>query len=49
LTINVTDLELAQLASSQARAVERQEQRAVIEILRPRDQPLDFVGAEDDR
>jgi len=37
LTIDVADLELAQLTAAQARAVERQEQRAVIEILRARD------------
>jgi hypothetical protein len=37
LTIDVTDSELARFGATQAGAVERQEQRAVIEILRPGD------------
>jgi hypothetical protein len=48
LAIDVADFELARFAAAQAGPVERQQQRAVIEILRPGDQPLDFVGAEDD-
>jgi hypothetical protein len=34
LTIDVADFELTQLAAAQAGTVERQEQRAVIEIFR---------------
>jgi len=49
LTIDVTDSELAGFGATQAGAIERQEQRAVIEILRTRDETLDLVGAEDDR
>ena len=48
LAIDVADFELARFAAAQAGAVERQQQRAVIEILRPGDQLLDFVGTEDD-
>ena len=40
---------MAHLAAAQARAIQRQQQRAVIEVLRARDQPLHFVGAEHDR
>ena len=49
LAIDVADFELARFAAAQARAVERQQQRAVIEILRAGDQALDLVGTEDDR
>ena len=49
LAIDVADFELARFAAAQASAVEGQQQRAVIEILRARDQPLDFVGTEHDR
>ena len=49
LAIDVADFQLAHFAPPQARAVERQQQRAVIEILRARDQALDFVGTEHDR
>jgi len=49
LTIDVTDFELARFGATQAGAIERQEQRAVIEILRTRDETLDLVGTEDDR
>ena len=38
LAIDVADFELARFAAAQAGAVERQQQRAVIEILRPGDQ-----------
>jgi len=48
LAIDGADLELAQLTSAQARAVERQEQRAVIAILHSGDQPQNLVGTEDD-
>jgi hypothetical protein len=47
--IDVGDFQMARLAAAQARTVEDQEQRAVIEILRPGDQALDLLGAEDDR
>jgi hypothetical protein len=49
LTIDVTDSELARFGATQAGAIERQEQRAVIEILRAREETLGLVGAEDDR
>ena len=48
LAIDVADSELARFAAAQAGPVERQQQRPVIEILRPGDQPLHFVGTEDD-
>ena len=49
LAIDVADFELARFAAPQAGAVEREEQRAVIEILRARDEPLHLVGTEHDR
>ena len=49
LTIDVTDSELARFGATQAGTIERQEQRAVIEILCARDEALDLVGTEDDR
>ena len=49
LAIDVADFELARFAAPQARAVQRQQQRAVIEILRAGDEALHLVGAEDDR
>ena len=49
LAIDVADFELARFAAAQAGAVEGQQQRAVIEILRARDQALDLVGTEHDR
>jgi hypothetical protein len=49
LTVDVTDSELARFGATQASAIERQEQRAVIEILRARDEALDLVGTEHDR
>ena len=49
MTINVTDPELARFAATQAGTIERQQQRAVIEILRARDETLDLLGTEDDR
>jgi hypothetical protein len=48
LAIDVADFELACFAAPQAGTVERQQQRAVIEIFRAGNQSLDFVGAEDD-
>jgi hypothetical protein len=48
LAIDVADFELARFVAAQAGPVERQQQRAVIEIPCPGDQPLDFVGTEDD-
>ena len=47
--IDVADFELTRFAAPQAGAVERQQQRAVIEILRAGNQALDFVGTEHDR
>ena len=47
--INVADFEAAGFAATQAGAVERQQQRPVIEILRAGDEPLDLVRAEHDR
>ena len=44
LAIDVADLQLQELAAAQARAVERHEHRAVIEILRAGDEPPHFVG-----
>ena len=49
LAIDVADFELTRFAAPQAGAVERQEQRAVIEILRARNEALHFVGTEHDR
>src|SRR5207244_11170119 len=49
LAIDVADLQLARFAPTQAGAVEREQQRAVIEILRARDETLDLVRAEHDR
>ena len=49
LAIDVADLQLTHLAATQAGAVERQQQRAVIEILRARDEALHLVGTEHDR
>src|SRR4029453_10682701 len=49
LAIDVADFEPARFAAAQASAVECQQQRAVIEILRARDQALDLIGAEYDR
>ena len=49
LAIDVADFQLARFAATQARAVEGEQQRAVIEILRARDQALDLVGTEHDR
>ena len=49
LAIDVADFQLARFAAAQAGAVEGQQQRAVIEILRARDQALDLVGTEHDR
>src|SRR6266404_226225 len=46
LAINVADFELARFAAAQAGAVEREQQRAVIEILRAGDQALDLVRTE---
>jgi hypothetical protein len=40
---------VTELAPAQARPVERQEQRAVIQILRAGDQALHLLGAEHDR
>ena len=49
LTVDVADFQLARLTAAQAGAVERQQQCAVIEILRACDQALDLLGTEDDR
>ena len=49
LAVDVRDLQLQQLAAAQARAVERHQHRAVVEILRAGDQATHFVGAEDRR
>ena len=48
LAIDVTDFELARFAAAPAGAIQRQEHRAVIEILCARDETLDLVGAEHD-
>ena len=47
LTVDVTDSEVARFGATQAGAIECQEQCAVTEILRARDETL--VGTEDDR
>ena len=49
LTVDVPDLQVRHLAAAQARAIQRQQQRAVIEVLRAGDQALHFLLAEDDR
>ena len=49
LAVDVADFQLARFAAAQAGAVERQQQRAVIEILRAGDQALDLLGTEHDR
>lgn len=49
LTVDVADLQVAELTATQAGTIEREEQRAVIEVLRARDEPLHLVGTEDDR
>jgi hypothetical protein len=45
--VDVADLQLQELAASEPRAVQHQEQRAVIEIFRAGDQAADFVGTQD--
>jgi len=37
LTVDVPDLQVGYLAAAQARAIQRQQQRAVIEVLRATD------------
>ena len=49
LAVDVRDLQLQELASTQARAVERHQHRAVVEILRAGNQPTHFVGTQDRR
>src|SRR5919197_3601918 len=49
LAIDVAHLQMTHLAAAQAGTIEREEQRAVIEVLRVRDEPLHLVRAEDDR
>ena len=49
LAIDVADFQLARFAATQARAVEGEQQGAVIEILCARDQALDLIGTEHDR
>ena len=49
LAVDVATFSCKQLAAAQARAVERHEHRAVIEILRAGDEAPDFVGTEDGR
>src|SRR5215217_7021730 len=44
LTIDVADFELTRFGATQPGAIERQEQRAVIQILRARNETLDLVG-----
>jgi len=40
LTVDVPDFQVGHLAAAQARAIQRQQQRAVIEVLRTADQAL---------
>ena len=47
LAVDVRDFQLQQLAAAQARAVERHQHRAVIEILRARNELAHFVGTQD--
>ena len=46
LTVDVGDLQLQKLASAQARAIERHEQYAVIEVLRAGNEPTHFLGTQ---
>src|SRR5687768_445351 len=48
LAIDVAHLQMAYLTATQAGTIEREEQRAVIEVFRARDEPLHLIGAEDD-
>ena len=48
-TVDVADLEIAELGTPQPGAIEREQHRPVIKILRPADEPLDLVRAQDDR
>ena len=47
LAVDVRDFQLQQLAAAQARAVERHQHRAVVEILRAGNQLTHFVGTQD--
>jgi hypothetical protein len=47
LAVDVGDLQLQQLAAAQARAVERHEQRAVIEVLRAGNESPHFIRTQD--
>ena len=47
LAVDVATFSCKQLAAAQARAVERHQHRAVIEILRAGNQATDFVGTQD--
>jgi len=49
VAIDVTDFELADLGPPQSGAVKREEQRAVIEVLRAGDQALHLIGTEHHR
>ena len=49
LAIDVADFELTRFAAPQAGAVQGEEQRAMIQILRARDETLHLVGTEHDR
>ena len=49
LAIDVADFELTRFAAPQAGAVQGEEQRAVIQILRARNEALHLVGTEHDR
>ena len=49
LAIDVANLELTRFAAPQAGAVQGEEQRTVIEILRAGNEALHFVGTEHDR
>jgi hypothetical protein len=49
LPIDVAHLQMTQLTATQAGTIEREEQRAVIQVLRARDQPLHLVGTKHHR
>jgi hypothetical protein len=49
LAIDVAHFQMTDLTATQTGAIEREEQRAVIEVLRTRDEPLHLVGTEHDR
>ena len=48
LTVDVADLELTELRPPQTGTVQRQQQRPVVQVLRPGDEALDFFCTQHD-